>query len=291
MHFQPYRSLWEIMTCWVSGFLAGVLVSAGVQAQVLFEARPDRWPTDQGWSYAAVPGLAQQQHLGHAVRLLTTTAPLEAAGYARQIAPPLDRRVGFNLVLRFRLPVEQHARNDRAGFSVILLDAERRGIELGFWTNQVFAQADQPLFTRAESAPFVFAADPVEIVLSLHATHYRLFANGTPLLTGPVRDYTAFTGFPDVYETPNFIFLGDDTTSAAAEVELAEVALIHPLRLSLDASGRLTWSGVPGQAYTMEVSRDCREWTPAGRITSTTGEFVFPNPPEGGTGFFRVVHP
>lgn len=279
------------MTSRISGFFVGVLVSAGAQAQVLFEARSDRWPTDQGWSYAAVPGLAERQHLGHAVRLVTTATPIEAAGYARQITPPLDRRVGFNLVLRFRLPVEQHTRNDRAGFSVILLDAERRGIELGFWTNQVFAQADQPLFTRAESTSYLFAAEPVEIVLSLHATHYRLYANGTPLLTGPVRDYTAFTGFPDVYETPNFIFLGDDTTSAAAEVELAAVVLVQPPRLSLAADGRLSWSGVPEQTYTVEFSPDCREWTPAGRITSATGEFVFPSPLEAGAGFFRVVHP
>lgn len=279
------------MTAWLSSILVGALVSAGAAAQVLFEAPPDRWPTDQGWSYAAVPGLAERQHLGHAVRLVTTAAPLEAAGYARQITPPLDRRVGFNLVLRFRLPVEQHIRDDRAGFSVILLDAERRGVELGFWTNQVFAQADQPLFTRAESASYPFAAEPVEIVLSLQATHYRLFANGALLLTGPLRDYTAFTGFPDVYEAPNFIFLGDNTTSAAAVVELAAVALVHPPRLSLTANRRLSWSGVPGQAYTVEVSRDCREWTPAGRITSATGEFVFPSPTEAGTAFFRLVHP
>lgn len=55
--------------------------------------------------------------------------------------------------MRFRLAQETHNRPERAGFSVILLGADRRGIELGFWRDQVFAQADQPLFTRGENVP------------------------------------------------------------------------------------------------------------------------------------------
>lgn len=279
------------MTGSISAFLAAALVSTTALAQVLFEARPDHWPTDHGWSYAAVPGNAELHHTGDAVRLVTTVANTEVAGFARQLSPPLNRLAGFNLRLRFRLPAEHHARDDRAGFSVIVLDAARRGVELGFWTNQVFAQADQPLFTRAESVAHPFDAAPVEAVLSLQAAHYRLFVNGTPLLTGPVRDYTAFTGFPDVYETPNFIFLGDDTTSAAAEVEIYSVALILPPRLSLAADGQLSWSGVPGQTYGVEFSPDLRDWTLLRQVTSATEQFSFPTPLDAGGRFFRVVHP
>ena len=54
---------------------------------------------------------------------------------------------------------------------------------------------------------------------------YTLTANAEPLLTGPLRDYSAFAGFPDPYETPNFLFLGDNTTSAQARVRLRFVSV------------------------------------------------------------------
>lgn len=263
----------------------------GAHAQVLFDARPGTGPTDQGWSYAAAVGWAAQDFTGSAWRLITTAAPGEAAGYARRLDPPLDRRAGFNVLLRFRLPREVHVRDDRAGFSVTVLDADRRGIELGFWRDQVFAQADQPLFTRAESAPHPFDAEPVELTLSVRADRYHLFVNRTVVLTGPLRDYTAFTGFPDVYEIPNFIFLGDNTTSAAVEVELFSVALIRPPRVAWAADGHLTWEGVPEQTHTVEFSADGRLWTPAGQVRSDTGRFTSPVAREADLGFYRVVHP
>lgn len=271
--------------------MAGLMALTGTSAQVLFDSRPGTWPTEQGWSYAAVPGLAVQDLAGSALRLVTTAATVEAAGYARRLDPPLDRRAGFNVGLRFRLPREVHVRDDRAGFSVIVLDADLRGIELGFWRDQVFAQADQPLFTRAESASHPFDAEPVELILSVRADRYHLFVNRSVVLTGPLRDYTAFTGFPDVYETPNFLFLGDNTTSAAAEVELFCVALIRPPRVAWAADGPLTWEGVPEQTYTVEFSADGRTWTPAGQIRSDTGRFTHPVAREADHGFFRVVHP
>ena len=269
---------------------AGLAPCAG-QGQLLFDAAQGTLPAAQGWSYAAVPGLAVQTHTGTAVRLDTTAANAESAGYARRLEPPLDRRTGFNLVLRVRLPVERHARAERAGFSVIVLDAERRGIELGFWQDQVFAQADQPLFTRAESAAFRFDLAPVELVLHLGAAQYTLFANRAPLLSGPVRDYTAFTGFPDVYETPNFVFLGDNTTSAAAELELFEVALVRPPQLTWPRPGPLTWQGVPRQTYTVEFSPDARAWTPAARVFSDTELFQYEPAAGLAAGFYRLVHP
>lgn len=269
---------------------AGLAPCAG-QAQPLFDAAPGTLPAAQGWSYAAAPGQAVQTHIGTAVRLDTTAALAETAGYARRLEPPWDRRAGFNLILRFRLPTERHARAERAGFSVIVLDAERRGLELGFWQDQVFAQADQPLFTRAESAAFRFDLVPVELVLHLGATQYTLFANREPLLRGPVRDYTAFTGFPDVYETPNFVFLGDNTTSAAAELELIEVALVGPPQLTWSRPGPVTWQGVPRQTYTVEFSPDARAWAPAARVFSDTKLFQYE--PAGGlaAGFYRLTHP
>jgi hypothetical protein len=130
---------------------------------------------------------------------------------------------------------ETHADNDRAGFSLIVLSSDLQGIELGFWTNRVWAQEGGPepdLFTQAEGVSFA-VTNPVTYTLAITSGGYTLAADLVPILSGPLRDYTAFSGFPDVYETPNFIFLGDDTTSARASVRFAYVAVIPPNRVFL----------------------------------------------------------
>ena len=52
--------------------------------------------------------------------------------------------------------------------------------------------------------------------LLVHQTCYTLRVNGTVRLEGRLRDYSAFVGPIDPYETANMIFLGDDTGSASA---------------------------------------------------------------------------
>jgi len=64
----------------------------------------------------------------------------------------------------------------------------------------------------------------------VQGNNYNLYRIGTGgdaigLLNGPLRDYSAFSGPIDPYETPDFLFLGDDTTSAQAGVQIARVAL------------------------------------------------------------------
>ncbi len=273
--------------------LAGIAFAAALPAQGLYDGSLGTLPTAQGWSFAAVPaGLARESHTGSAARLVTSASNLINAGYARTAPTPLDRATGFNLAVKFRLPGEAHARADRAGFSVIVLASDRRGIELGFWTNLVFAQSDNPLFVHAEEAAFDFTAAPTECVLSIRGDTYHLYTGGVPLLTGPVRDYTAFTGFPDVYETPNFIFLGDDTTSAGAEVEISSIALITPptLRLATGGDG-IEWSGVPGQAYRVEGSADLVTWSFLERVTSSSANFAFRPGGDASVPFLRVAHP
>ena len=273
--------------------MAGVLgMGLSVQGQILYDGGTGTLPEAQGWGYAAVPAqLVSTSQTGSATRLVTTAANLANAGYARQMTTPLLRESGFNLALRFKLNGEAHARPDRAGFSVIVLGADRRGIELGFWTDLVFAQADLPLFVHDEEAAFDFRSGFNDVVVSVRGTNYTLFAAGAPRLSGPLRDYTAFSGFPDVYETPNFIFLGDDTTSAGADVEIASVALVTPPVLRVVGAGLLEWTGVPGQAYTVETSHDLQQWDVAGRVMSNTETFRFDRgdgvlPP-----FLRVTHP
>jgi hypothetical protein len=45
------------------------------------------------------------------------------------------------------------------------------------------------------------------------------------VLSGSLRDYTAFSGPVDPYETPNLIFIGDDTSSASARIRLSYVSV------------------------------------------------------------------
>lgn len=276
---------------WLCGVTIGFALTTRVAGQMLFDGELGTLPAAQGWSYAALPGLAQQQQTGTAVRLVTTAANVENAGYARVVATPLDLQTGFSVAFRFRLAAETHARAERAGFSLIVLSHDKRGLELGFWTNLVFAQSDQPLFTHAEDADFDFAAGPTDVVLAFRGTHYTLFANGTPVLSGPVRDYTAFAGFPDVYETPDFLFLGDDTTSAAADVTIESVALVLPPSVQTPAPGVLHWTGVPGQSYTVEASDDLQNWSKLASVTSATQPFGYTNAPASAARFFRVAFP
>lgn len=272
--------------------MIGVVVLAGAagRAQVLYDGAIGTLPAEQGWNYAALPGRATQTHTGGGVRLDTSSLTAESAGYARVASPALDRLAGFNLAFTFQIANETHSRPERAGFSVIALGADRRGIELGFWRDEVFAQADQPLFTRGESAAVAFGDAPVEAILSIAGDEYRLYVNRAPILTGPLRDYTAFTGFPDVYETPNFLFLGDNTTSASAVVELRRIALVRPPVVRWEGAA-LVWEGVPGETYSVVASPDLRTWSPRGTATSATTSFRWGVTPAEAAEFFQVAHP
>ena len=65
----------------------------------------------------------------------------------------------------------------------------------------------------------------IDYQLTIIDDAYTLIANTQSILTGPLRDYSDFDGFPDPYQTPNFLFLGDDTTSAQARVRLGYLAI------------------------------------------------------------------
>jgi hypothetical protein len=227
----------------VFAFLA--LLSLGLPsraAMVLYDGSQNTTPNQQGWIYLTQPivgASATQAASGGVTTLNTTAATSDQAGYFSRIpglgahpsVPTLDRATGFTLGFDIRLPSESHAgsdRNgdtidDRAGFSVIALGQDLRGIELGFWTDEVWAQADgTPLFTHAEGAAFDTAAMMTHYDLVIFGDQYSLYAGGTPLLSGALRNYAAF-GAP--YTIPSFFFLGDDTGSAQAQVEIARIEL------------------------------------------------------------------
>lgn len=273
-----------------AGFILPWLLTSA-PAQTLFDAALNRLPAQQGWDYAAFPGQTVQTLGADAVRLDTWSATVEQAGYGCTAPIPLDRRTGFTLLLTARVERESHGNPDRAGFSVIVLGHDRRGIELGFWPNAVFAQADLPLFTHAEDVSFDSATAFIDYALTIEGERYQLRANGTPILDGPLRDYTAFSGFLDPYETPDFIFLGDDTTSARAVVAIRRVVLVPAPVLQTTRDGVVTWTGVTNVAYPVLTSPDLVTWTPSASVTSATDLFAITNAPAAGAVFLRVAGP
>jgi uncharacterized repeat protein (TIGR01451 family) len=163
--------------------------------------------------------------------LSTTYSSTIQAGYSGSQTPTLDRNGGYTLRFSLRVISETHNNNDRAGFSVIAISSDKHyAIELDFWTDRVWAQEGGPvgggLFTHAEEAIFNTTVGLIPYELTILGQEYSLVANNTEILTGSLRDYTAFTGFPDVYETPNFIFMGDNSQSARGAVKLFSVSII-----------------------------------------------------------------
>ncbi|MHC5938245.1 PFE-CTERM domain-containing protein [Nostoc sp.] len=64
--------------------------------------------------------------------------------------------------------------------------------------------------------------------LNVSGNNYTLTNGATSLLSGLLRDYTTATGFgSDVYRTSNFVFLGDDTISARANIDLKSITITN----------------------------------------------------------------
>ena len=153
-----------------------------------------------------------------------TYAGWVASGAITPGFPILDRTAGFQVNFSIQVENESHSNNHRAGFSMIILSEDARGVELAFWQNEIWVQSDENtggLFRHGEGVAFATSNGLIDYQVTVLDDSYTLTANMEPILTGPLRDYSNFEGFPDPYQTPNFLFLGDDTTSAEARIRLS----------------------------------------------------------------------
>ena len=273
-----------IQPCCIVATLLTVTISS--PAQVLYDGALGL-PSGQGWTYVALGGT--QTLSNNAVLLDTSSANSFQAGYSLTTSR-LNRTNGFALLFTSQMITESHANTNRAGFSVIVLTDDKRGLELAFWTTNIFAQSDSPLFTHAEETNYAATA-LVNYALAFHPTNYVLSANGTLILSGPVRDYSAFSGFPNPYSSTNFVFFGDDTTSAGGAFLLRKVALVLAPQLAALANNRITWTGVSNLAYTVQSSSNLTTWVLEGSASSTTSQITFTNSSSAPPRFFRVVYP
>jgi hypothetical protein len=230
---------------------------------VLYDAalgtRPDQ---QQYFQYQAVNGanpfgsvLATQKFENGATTLDTTPQKSDIAGYGPKTLPALpvlDRNAGYGINFRLQIQQEDHTPSDknndnvddRAGFSLVIISSDKKGVQLGFWKNQIWIQNDgaaEPpngsLFTHGEGAAFDTTTGLIDYTLWIKGDSYSLSSGGAQILKGRVRDYTAWQPPPlapaNPYQTPNLIALADDTTSASAKVRLAYVAVTFPKQLFL----------------------------------------------------------
>jgi hypothetical protein len=62
--------------------------------------------------------------------------------------------------------------------------------------------------------------------LSIIGTNYSLTDDGATILTGQTHDYTASAMLP--YTLANYVFIGDDTTEAAADESFSLLSVTVP---------------------------------------------------------------
>ena len=199
---------------------------------ILYDADLGTLPGSQGFVYLSDPSPAEatQEYDEGATVLDTTAQQSDKAGYFASplSVPVLNHARGFTVAFTVQIESEAHSSEHRAGFSVIVLGDDLLGIELGFWEDRIWAQegGEGPLlFTQAEYAPWDTVAGLVLYRLAFSESGYTLSVDEAPVLTGALRDYTAFTGQPDPYEIPNLVFIGDNTSSADARVRIAAVSI------------------------------------------------------------------
>ncbi|MCW5942725.1 MAG: PEP-CTERM sorting domain-containing protein [Fimbriimonadaceae bacterium] len=242
------------MNAFKRGALAAVCgVSALVaQAQpiVLYDATSNVTPNDAmfGWNYANLPlgsALVTAPSGNGFTRVNTNVDYGVYAGYGMVTPVALDATAGFRVRFDMRVVNEDHGGPladkdgdtiaDRAGLSLIILDNTARGVEIGIWGDRIFAQQEVPIFTYHNedhmmntSAAGTGMANLTRYDVRFDATDYFVSVNGTEVLSGAKKDYSAWVGPIDPYETPNFLFFGDDTTSArgAFDISYAELEVV-----------------------------------------------------------------
>lgn len=223
----------------VAGLMACAPAMGGV---VLYDGALNTSPAAQGWlAYAQVPFTpSYTATAGGKTTLDSTSSSSIQAGFASYSPsgsllnpsfPTLNRTAGFGLEFDARLLAESHSSNDRAGLSLTAITSDLRGIELGFWTNEIWAQNDNAggMFTHGEGAAWN-TGNATQYLLWIQGSSYSLSANGSEILAGSLRDYTPWTKPAlapyDPYELANFVYVGDNTTSAAGRFEFSRLAVV-----------------------------------------------------------------
>ncbi len=214
--------------------IVGVMASAWggtATATVLYDGALGTAPETQGWlAFGELGGTASRVTAGGATTFSTTSNSTIQAGYSNYAGltlvnpafPQLDRVAGYTVTLDMQVLSESHASANRSGVSLLVLSDDLLGIEVAFWEDEVWVQSG-PDFLHAEGASFDTTAAMTRYDLTILGGGYSITADGNPLLVGSLRDYSSF-GFP--YSLSNYLFLGDNTTSASGSFEVEQLAVV-----------------------------------------------------------------
>jgi hypothetical protein len=226
----------------VSGYIVAAALATGItsaafsQTTFLYQGSGSTAPGSP-WLFAFTSGATASSASGSTI-LDTTNSYALKVGYSNTFPiintlvdssfPSLNPTSGFTVGFDVQLNSESHTINqtvnsNRAGFDVIVLGDDAKGVELGFWDGDVWAQnAD---FTHGEDDAFDTESSLLHYDLTILGSSYTLSAGGSPILTGSTRDYSA-EGAP--YTLPNYIFIGDDTTEAEAKETFSTLSVTVP---------------------------------------------------------------
>jgi len=206
--------------------LVGILESSAIASVPLYDAtslaKPDQAPF--AWGLQGGGATVTGPAAGSVYSVLDSSATVLAQeGWLRLSPVALNNVAGYDVTFDLGIEQESHNSANRAGLSVIILDSDHRGVELSFWANQIWNQNDSPLFTHGEGAAYDTTAAGTGVGglrhYQVHVSNnaYTFSAEGSTLFGGAIRDYSAFAGSPNPYSTPNFLWVGDDTTEASAK--------------------------------------------------------------------------
>jgi hypothetical protein len=247
--------------------LGGQVVRGGVIQETLYdgtlqEATPDSY-TPTWLAFGGLPTNQAYDSANDATRLNTTSFASIMGGYANHSSagqlvnagfPELNRQLGYKIAFSLRMVSEGHSSPARAGYSIIVVSSDAASgvassVEIGFQSGRVFSQSDDFGPTVAdENASFnPVGSEFINYELAVHGSSYELTADSNVILTGALHDHFDHNiNWPvSPYQIPNFLFLGDDTTSASAEILLRSVKM-EATTVPEPASWLLLGLGTPG---------------------------------------------
>jgi hypothetical protein len=230
--------------------------SAGAQTINLYQGSTGGTPQSQGWltyqynPLSTAPSTSSTGGPTGNTAFDTTSTDAEEGGWSNYSYnpitsssaivnasfPALNPTKGFSVNWDLAVNSESNTGTNRAGFDVIVLGSDGKGVELGYWGSDVWAQEyvsgtgfeRNPLQDSDIQNDDVFDTGPslIDYNLSVLGGNYTLTANGTTILTGATQDYTASAMLP--YTLGNFVFMGDDTTEAAASATFTSLSVTVP---------------------------------------------------------------
>jgi hypothetical protein len=216
-------------------------LAGAAHAQVLYDGTntTNPLPEQQGWlALGNVTGASETYSSTNSYTTVSTLASNSIyAGFSNYAFsgslvntafPSLSSAAGFTLSFTVQDssdPTAFSSTHPRSALSVILLDSNHTGIEIGILPDQIFSQASD-FNSVSQTVSSALGASVTSYSLSILGNSYTLSSGGTTLLTGATKQYTSSEPPGSlVYGRNNFLFLGDDTTSDGGTYNIKAVSL------------------------------------------------------------------